>query len=171
MRRTALTIVATVVGLVLLLHFKTHSSGTSTGSLAGLGPVSSRSQATTRPRPSATHTAQRSPRHSQRPRHQQPTTSATPTVSATITATGQTIQTRYGPVQVRIVETAGRLTDVTAIQLPNADSHSSDIAAAAAPILRSEALRANSARIDIVSGATYTSDGYAQSLQSALDNA
>jgi uncharacterized protein with FMN-binding domain len=169
-RRTALTIVATVVGLVLLLQFKTHSSGASGSSLASLGPLSSRSQGATRPSPAATRTPQRSSRHSQPPRHRQ-TSSAKPTVSATITATGQTVQTRYGPVQVRIVETAGRLTDVTAIQLPSADSHSSDIAAAAAPILRSEALRANSARIDTVSGATYTSDGYAQSLQSALDNA
>jgi uncharacterized protein with FMN-binding domain len=88
-----------------------------------------------------------------------------------VTATGQTITTQYGPVQVRIAETGGRLTDVTAIALPSGNSHSSEIAAHAVPILRGEALRANSAHIDIVSGATYTSDGYAQSLQSALDRA
>ena len=86
-------------------------------------------------------------------------------------ATGHTIQTRYGPVQVRITERGGRLVNVVAVQLPGADQHSQQIAAYAAPILQSEALKADSARIDVVSGATYTSDGYAQSLQSALDNA
>jgi uncharacterized protein with FMN-binding domain len=87
------------------------------------------------------------------------------------TITGQTVQTQYGPVQVQIVETGSRLTNVTPLQLPSDNSHSAEIAANAVPILRSEALKANSARIDVVSGATYTSDGYAQSLQSALDNA
>jgi uncharacterized protein with FMN-binding domain len=88
-----------------------------------------------------------------------------------VIATGQTVQTQYGPVQVRIVEASGRLSSVTAIQLPSSSAHSAEIAARAVPILRSEALKANSARIDVVSGATYTSNGYAQSLQSALDNA
>jgi uncharacterized protein with FMN-binding domain len=79
--------------------------------------------------------------------------------------------TPYGPVQVRIVESDGQLTNVVAVQLPSGSPRSSEIAAGAAPILRNEALRANSARIHIVSGATYTSNGYAQSLQSAIDNA
>jgi uncharacterized protein with FMN-binding domain len=74
-------------------------------------------------------------------------------------------------VQVQIVETAGKLTNVTALQLPHGDPHSDQVAASAAPVLRAEALRAGNAHIDVVSGATYTSDGYAQSLQSALDNA
>lgn len=159
MRRTALTIIATIAGLVMLLQFKVHSSGTSTGALANLGPVSRTSQGSSQPSASPT----------QRPSHKQ--TASTKPNPHTITATGQTVQTRYGPVQVRIVETAGRLTDITAIQVPSGDAHSSEIAASAVPILRSEGLRANSAQIDVVSGATYTSDGYAQSLQSALDNA
>jgi uncharacterized protein with FMN-binding domain len=169
-RRTGLTIATTIIGLVLLLSFKTHSAGTSTGTLATLGPVPSNA---TSPSQRASSPA-RPHRHSLRPTpptHQHPSHTPKTPAARPITVTGQTIQTRYGPVQVRIVEAAGHLTDVTAVQLPSDNSHSSEIAATAVPILRQEALRANSARIDIVSGATYTSDGYAQSLQSALDNA
>ncbi len=71
--------------------------------------------------------------------------------------------------QVRIVMTGGRLTDVTAVHLTDSSSRSVSISAYAAPILRREALAAQSARIDTVSGASYTSQGYIQSLQSALD--
>jgi uncharacterized protein with FMN-binding domain len=81
------------------------------------------------------------------------------------------VQTPYGPVQVKIVETSGRLTDIVALQLPGGDPRSTEIAAGAVPILHDEALHANSARIHVVSGATYTSNGYAQSLQSAIDDA
>jgi uncharacterized protein with FMN-binding domain len=157
-RRTALTIVATIVGMVLLLQYKTHPATNSAGALASLGSVPQIGASLRHDAPSTHRTHQtRKPAKTRAPHP--------------ITATGQTVQTHYGPVQVRIVKTGGRLTNVIAIQLPSADSHSTELAAQAAPILRSEALRADSARIDVVSGATYTSDGYAQSLQSALDNA
>jgi uncharacterized protein with FMN-binding domain len=166
-RRTALTIAATIAGLVMLLQFKAQSPGGSTGALATLGPLSATSPSSDpAPTPSRRKTSSATRTH-----HHKAAASPKATASPTITATGQTVQTRYGPVQVKILETAGRLTDITAIQVPSDNPHSSEIAAMAVPILRSEALRANSARIDIVSGATYTSDGYAQSLQSALDNA
>jgi uncharacterized protein with FMN-binding domain len=166
-RRTVLTIAATIAGLVMLLQFKTQSPGGSTGGLATLGPVS-----TTSPKSSPASTpSRRKTSSAPRSHHHKIAGSPSATASATVTAPGQTVQTRYGPVQVVIVETAGQLTNITAIQLPRDNSHSREIAATAVPILRSEALRSNSARIDIVSGATYTSDGYAQSLQSALDNA
>ncbi|HEY8318808.1 MAG TPA: FMN-binding protein [Amnibacterium sp.] len=87
------------------------------------------------------------------------------------TFSGSTAQTSYGPVQVAIVVKAGRITDVKALQLTNQDGRSVAISAGAAPILRTEALRAQSAKIDTVSGATYTSDGYRTSLQSAIDKA
>ena len=80
------------------------------------------------------------------------------------------VDTRYGPVQVEIVVADGQLQDVVAIQLPTG-RRSGQISNAAAPILREEALQAQSASIDTVSGATYTSDAYAQSLQAALDQA
>jgi uncharacterized protein with FMN-binding domain len=86
------------------------------------------------------------------------------------TVTGQLIDMRYGPVQVEVTIAGGRITDVTALQLPEG-GRSGRISSFAEPNLRSEVLTAQSATIDIVSGATYTSDAYAQSLQSALDQA
>jgi uncharacterized protein with FMN-binding domain len=64
---------------------------------------------------------------------------------------------------------SGRITSITNVALPFDRSRSQEISSVAGPLLRSEALQAQSARIDVVSGATYTSNGYAQSLQSALD--
>jgi uncharacterized protein with FMN-binding domain len=90
--------------------------------------------------------------------------------AASATIDGPAVDTRYGPVQVEIVVSSGQLQDVVAIQLPTG-RRSGQISSAAAPILREEALQAKSASINTVSGATYTSDGYAQSLQAALDQA
>ncbi|TCK60143.1 FMN-binding protein [Curtobacterium sp. PhB136] len=87
------------------------------------------------------------------------------------TYTGTAVSTRYGDVQVEVIVAGGKLTEVTALQLTDDDPRSSMISAQAAPVLRQEALTAQSAQIDTVSGATYTSDGYIQSLQSALDQA
>lgn len=91
--------------------------------------------------------------------------------SATGTFTGDTTQTRYGPVQVQITVANGTITDVTALQLTNSDGRSVQISQQAAPILRQEALQAQSAQIQSVSGATFTSEGYTTSLQSAIDKA
>jgi uncharacterized protein with FMN-binding domain len=90
--------------------------------------------------------------------------------AASATVDGPVIDTRYGAVQVEIVVSGGQLKDVVALQLPTG-RHSGQISTAVAPILRQEALQARSAAIDTVSGATYTSDAYAQSLQAALDQA
>ncbi|NII41614.1 uncharacterized protein with FMN-binding domain [Curtobacterium flaccumfaciens] len=84
---------------------------------------------------------------------------------------GSVAQTRYGPVQVQIVVSDGVITDVTAPQLTDADGRSVAISAQAAPVLRQEALQAQSADIQAVSGATFTSEGYTTSLQSAIDQA
>ncbi|MBY8344234.1 FMN-binding protein [Streptomyces spinosirectus] len=92
-------------------------------------------------------------------------------VTGTKTTTGDTVQTRWGPVQVRITVKNGRLTEVTAVTYPTENPRDQEINSFALPRLRSEALQAQSADIDTVSGATYTSDGYRQSLQSALDSA
>lgn len=97
--------------------------------------------------------------------------SATGGSSASGTFTGIAAETRYGPVQVRVTVSGGKLTDVQALQLTNRDGRSVAISQQAAPILRQEALQAQSARIQAVSGATYTSEGYTTSLQSALDQA
>jgi uncharacterized protein with FMN-binding domain len=87
------------------------------------------------------------------------------------TFTGTVAKTQYGPVQVRITVAGGRLTDVAALQLPRTEARSLDIDRTAVPALRQEALKAQSANINVVSGATYTSQGYRTSLQAALDAA
>ena len=83
---------------------------------------------------------------------------------------GPVVSTRFGPVQVEVVVSSGKVADVVALQLPTG-RRSGQISSYAAPILHDEALQAQSASIDTVSGATYTSDAYAQSLQAALDQA
>lgn len=82
--------------------------------------------------------------------------------------TGPLINTRYGPVQVKVTVKAGAVTDVQAVQLPTGGK-SGQIADYSAPVLRREALATQGGGIDAVSGATYTSQGYSESLQGALD--
>jgi uncharacterized protein with FMN-binding domain len=84
---------------------------------------------------------------------------------------GTTVNTRYGPVQVEVTVQGSKVTDVEALQTPNDRFRSVAINSQAAPMLRQEALRAQNAQINIVSGATITSEAYAKSLQAALDRA
>jgi uncharacterized protein with FMN-binding domain len=84
---------------------------------------------------------------------------------------GDVEQTQYGPVQVRVTVRSGKVVAVQAVQLPQGDPRSSQISSYAAPLLQEEALSAQSASIDVVSGATYTSEGFQASLQSALSAA
>lgn len=84
--------------------------------------------------------------------------------------TGDAAQTQYGPVQVRVTVSGGRITDVEALQAPKG-GRSDQVTADAVPRLNRAAVAAGTADIDAVSGATYTSAGYTQSLQSALDRA
>lgn len=99
--------------------------------------------------------------------------SSTPSSKASVSGTfdGTTAQTQYGPMQVEIVVSKGTITDVKALQLTDQGGRSVEISNQAAPILRSEALSAQSAKIQSVSGATFTSEGYVTSLQSAIDKA
>ena len=85
--------------------------------------------------------------------------------------TGDSAYTEFGYVTVAITLSGTRIVDVIAIELPSEHSRSVSINERAAPILRERALAAQSAQIDTVSGATYTSEGYRESLQSALDKA
>ena len=92
---------------------------------------------------------------------------ASPTATKTIA--GDTVQTAYGPIQVSVTFTGKKITGIQELQAPNDQGRSVDINSQAAPILAQEVLASQSAHIDTVSGATYTSDGYAQSVQSAID--
>jgi uncharacterized protein with FMN-binding domain len=99
--------------------------------------------------------------------------SGSPSSSAAVngTYTGQTVSTRFGDVQVEVVISNDTISDVVATHLTDDGQRSVQISNRAAPVLRQEVLDAQSASVNTVSGATYTSDGYLQSLQSALDQA
>ncbi|HEV3035984.1 MAG TPA: FMN-binding protein [Solirubrobacteraceae bacterium] len=88
--------------------------------------------------------------------------------STTKTYTGPVVENPYGPVQVEVAEEGGKIVDVKALQLPTEHALSQEISEHVAPMLRTEALQAQSAEINIVSGATYTSESFASSLQAAL---
>jgi uncharacterized protein with FMN-binding domain len=98
------------------------------------------------------------------------TTSGTGTAQ-TATVTGTATDTRWGPVQVQITVANGEISDVTVVEYPTGNGKDREINARALPVLVQETLDAQSADIDMVSGATVTSEGYIGSLQSALDEA
>jgi uncharacterized protein with FMN-binding domain len=103
-----------------------------------------------------------------------PTTSAPKPPRTTMkdgTFAGNPIYVEYGNVELSIVVSGGKITDVKVLDSPSEHSRSVQINNGALPKLRSEALAAQSASIDTVSGATYTSSGYKLSLQSAIDRA
>jgi uncharacterized protein with FMN-binding domain len=84
---------------------------------------------------------------------------------------GQDVPNPYGDVQVQVVVSGGRISDVQPLVLPSDRQRSAEISQSAGPLLHDEIVQTQSAQIDVVTGATYTSDGYAQSVQSALDQA
>lgn len=179
MKKIVYAVLATLTGLVLLFSYRTSleavapaasgtagtaksttgsatgttsgstSSGASSGSSASASGSSSGSSSTTSGSGSAT----------------------TPTGLKDGTFTGQAADTRYGAVQVAITVSGGQITDVSVPQYPNTERRDEEINAQAIPILVSETKSAQSAQVDMVSGATFTSDGYTQSLQSAIDQA
>jgi uncharacterized protein with FMN-binding domain len=99
-----------------------------------------------------------------------PSTTATTAGGVRVIA-GDPEDNPYGTIQVRVTLNGGKITDVSTLQSPNDRGRSVEIAQEALPVLRQEVLRAQSAQIDVVSGASYDSQGYAQSVQSALDKA
>ena len=98
-----------------------------------------------------------------------PSTTSTKAPSSTATAVvaGDTAQTQWGPVQVEITLTAGKITAVRALQFPNSDRRSQSISQQAIPYLIQQTLTTSSANVVGVSGASYTSDGWRRSLASA----
>jgi uncharacterized protein with FMN-binding domain len=166
MRRVLLSILGTIAGVGALLSFKTHPGAGHPLSAVGpvTGPVAT-APASTGAAPSPTSSSATG-------------TSAAPKSSASSTAapaartlSGQAVQTRYGTVQVQVVLSGRTIQSVGFLQLTADDPRSEEINSQAAPILVQQTMQAQSANIDGVSGATYTSQGYQQSLQSALDQA
>ncbi|MGY5010030.1 FMN-binding protein [Streptomyces sp. 900105755] len=159
LRRIMLASATTVSGVVMLLALKPHTAPTVVTDSAAPAPSVSASAS-----PGATG-------HSGKSGTSGTSGTSGSSSTGTRTVTGDTVQTRWGPVQVKVTIKNGKITDVTAVQYPSDNPRDQEINQYALPQLRTEALAAQSASIDTVSGATYTSQGYQQSLQSALDSA
>ena len=159
MRRITLWLLSTVSALVLLFSYHTSTSsavstsivaqsGTDTGS-TGTGSTDSGSSSSSSGSSSDGGSSS----------------------SAAKTYTGDAVSTRFGDVQVEITVTSGKITKSSVTQVPWSNGRDQEINSYAVPILNSETVDAQSANIDMVSGATYTSNGYIGSLQSAIDQA
>lgn len=191
MRRITIWLVSTVAVLVLLFSYRTSTMGSgfadTSAEAAGVPAKDPTAGASASPAPTgdAGQTSAPATGDDGDDGADDPTAAATPSGGARSgsgatsapgkassgTFDGSVAQTRFGPVQVRITVSGGKLTDVQALQVPNNNHRDVEINSYAVPILRDEALAAQSARIDTVSGATYTSDGYRESLQAAIDAA
>jgi uncharacterized protein with FMN-binding domain len=154
--RASIALFATVVGLIMLFSFKTPDTGRPPGPTAVL-PSPTPDTAAASPGPSDAATPLPSPSAANRYRDGQ--------------FTGSDISMRFGDVQVKVIVKGGRIVDVQTPQMPFDRPRSAEISQQAGPLLHDEVLQAQSAQIDSLSGATYTSDAYGQSLQSALDQA
>jgi len=158
MRRVFGSLAATVIGVVWLVTFRVTPLPVDA---VAAEPTSARTPAPTRAAVTSTPTRTTVPQ----------TTAAPGTLATAGTFTGSLVDTRYGPVQVRIVVSGQKVVDVQAVLLPRDRARSAAISQYSAPILRSEAITAQTAQIDVVSGATYTSVAYARSFESALKQA
>ncbi len=163
MRRTLLTLGGTAAGLAALLSFKTHSLAAADPAPAS--PVVSASAAP----PAAS--AMGSGKASAKPKASQAPKAGASTQAGTRTVTGTVADTAHGPMQVQVTLAGPKITKVTVLQRTDDGAESVEIDSTAIPKLTSETLAAQSAQIDAVSGASYTSSGYIKSLQSALDQA
>ncbi|WP_282847559.1 FMN-binding protein [Microbacterium oxydans] len=148
MKKIIYALLATLSGIVLLFSYRT--------SLDAVPPSDIASPASTTQSTSGSAST---------------TTAGTTTGLTDGTFTGDTTQTRYGPVQVQITVSGGKITDAQALRYPDSNGRDQQINAHAIPLLVSETVQGQSAHIQMVSGATYTSDGYTSSLQSAIDQA
>jgi uncharacterized protein with FMN-binding domain len=157
MRRAVVATAGTVVGLVLLLGYRSEGaakvqkvdtgSGASTNVGTGSGTGSTGSTGTGTTVPTA---ASSSSDHSY---------------------TGQDVFYRYGDIEVAVTLSGSRIVTVTVPQDDASSPYSQTVNSAAVPVLVKEAVDAQGVNFDVVSGATFTSDAFAQSLQSALDKA
>lgn len=183
-RRGAVALVTTILAVILLFSFRTSDPTTATNGLPNNGfvgapagatpaPVAAAPRPTSRPAAGATPAPRQSlapgatPAPDATPAPQQPAATPQPN-TGTETVDGDAIQTAYGTVQIALVVQNGKIVDVQELQMPSDRRLSQQISAQAGPMLRSQVLRAQNANINGVSGASYTSYGFWESLQSAL---
>ncbi len=157
MKRALFAIVVTIVGLVLLLNYEIPAPPATALPVPAPPPSSA-----VAPAPGA---------GAPPPAGAPPTSGPPPAEAQTRTLVGQTIDTEQGPVQVQITMTGTTISDVTVLQYPDDGGRDTEINSFALPQLVEQALAVQSADLQMVSGATYTSEGFIASLQSALDQA
>ena len=157
MRRTPIVLTATVLGTAGVLLFKPLNTSTvASASAADDGASSSGSSSSSDPGSTPSSSTSSS-------------SSSSSAKDGTYTGTAET--TRFGTTQVAVTISGGKITEVRTVQLNSAEPRSVQISESAAPMLRSEVLSKQTAAVDTISGATYTTVQYEASLQSALDKA
>ncbi|WP_240965543.1 FMN-binding protein [Streptomyces zingiberis] len=182
MRRILLSSAATVSGVVLLLALKAPAPPWAPQQTAGDNPVAAAPPAPQAPPAAGGETAgggqppQGGGQDGQGAQEDQggqgdQADQGGQGAARTRTVMGDVVRTQYGPVQARITLTGGRITAADAAQAPSGDAQTDSVTARAVPELGKRAVQAQNADIDTVSGATFTSEGYKTSLQSALDRA
>jgi uncharacterized protein with FMN-binding domain len=156
MRRVILAVTGTIAGLVALLSFKAHDPTVPVAATSGTGGGSSASSSSSSSSSGTTVPGEfRSV--------------VGPLTAGETTVTGHVAKTVYGPVQIELVVKNRKIVKVAVLQQPTNTIHDIQIGQFAFPRLISETLTAQDAKIDAVSGASYTSAGYISSLQSAVD--
>lgn len=184
MRRTTYSILSAVSAAVLMLSFHASLTSGTAGAATGGDTSSAGSSTSTEESGSVASTATGQPDEgaTSSSTTQAPNATSSPPSSPSTTTTassglnsgtftGQEAETPYGPVQVQVVISDGTISSADAVVYPDGGGRDQQINSYAIPILNSETVAAQSDQIDMVSGATYTSNGYLTSLQSALDQA
>ncbi|MDX6300814.1 MAG: hypothetical protein QOF53_2028 [Nocardioidaceae bacterium] len=171
MRRITLWFLSSLSALVLLFGYHTSTSSTlAASSSSAVAPSSSNSSSKVSTGSTSTAAGSGSGGSGSGSSGSSSSSSGSSS-SGTSTVTGAVASTQWGPVQVQLTLKGGTITKVSVLQYPNGNPRDGEINSQALPILIGETTKAQSAKIDMVSGATVTSTGYIQSLQSALDKA
>ena len=171
MRRISLWFLSTVAVVTLLFGYHTSTSGATTTAVAsGTAPSTGSGSATSGSGTAGSGTSGSGTSGSGTSGSSGSGTAGSGTAAGQ-TVTGSVAQTRWGPVQVQLTVSGGKVTAVNVLQYPNGNGRDQEINSYALPVLVQETISAQSANIDMVSGATVTSNGYLTSLQSALDQA
>ena len=167
MRRVILAVTGTIAGLVALLSFKSHVPSAPVAATAG-GPGGTSSSSA--PSSSSSSSSSSGGQTEVVPGAFPQGSIARNLPAGEAAVDGKVASTAYGPVQIQLIKKDTKIVKVAVLVQPTNTLHDVQIGEFAFPKLIGETLNAQSARIDSVSGATYTSGGYIRSLQSALDN-
>lgn len=172
MRRIVLWAMSTLTVLVLLFSYSTSRSSTAVVAAESRQVTTTSKTSESSGSSSGSSSASSSDSSGQEPSAAGGAASGSSGSSpAAKTYSGDAVMTRYGNVQVQITVQGGKITASDVLQVPWNDRHDQMINSQAVPVYNQETVDAQSAKIDVVSGATYTWDGYTQSLQSAIDQA